>query len=96
MIWVVRSASRSPKRRQRLSKARGLQPILRAGSNTSGRKLRETTSDYDRENLHKRLAKLVGGVAVIKVGAVTEAELKEKKRVWKTPSMPRVPPWKKA
>ena len=41
--------------------------------------IEETTSDYDRENLHKRLAKLVGGVAVIKVGAVTEAELKEKK-----------------
>ena len=38
-----------------------------------------TTSDYDRENLHARLAKLVGGVAVIKVGAATEAELKEKK-----------------
>jgi chaperonin GroEL len=38
-----------------------------------------TTSDYDREHLHARLAKLVGGVAVIKVGAATEAELKEKK-----------------
>jgi chaperonin GroEL len=41
--------------------------------------LDETTSDYDREKLQERLAKLVGGVAVIKVGAVTEAELKEKK-----------------
>jgi chaperonin GroEL len=41
--------------------------------------IEETTSEYDRENLHKRLAKLVGGVAVIKVGAVTEAALKEKK-----------------
>jgi len=41
--------------------------------------IEETTSDYDRENLNKRLAKLVGGVAVIKVGAVTEAALKEKK-----------------
>ena len=39
----------------------------------------ETTSDYDREKLHERLAKLVGGVAVIKVGAATETELKEKK-----------------
>jgi chaperonin GroEL len=39
----------------------------------------ETTSDYDREKLQERLAKLVGGVAVIKVGAATEAELKEKK-----------------
>jgi chaperonin GroEL len=41
--------------------------------------IEETTSEYDRENLHARLAKLVGGVAVITVGAVTEAELKEKK-----------------
>jgi chaperonin GroEL len=39
----------------------------------------ETTSDYDREKLQERLAKLVGGVAVIKVGAATETELKEKK-----------------
>jgi chaperonin GroEL len=39
----------------------------------------ETTSDYDREKLQERLAKLVGGVAVIRVGAATEVELKEKK-----------------
>jgi chaperonin GroEL len=39
----------------------------------------DTSSDYDREKLQERLAKLVGGVAVIKVGAATEAELKEKK-----------------
>src|SRR5207245_9690002 len=39
----------------------------------------ETTSDYDREKLQERLAKLVGGVAVIKVGAATEIEMKEKK-----------------
>ena len=39
----------------------------------------ETTSDYDREKLQERLGKLVGGVAVIKVGAPTETELKEKK-----------------
>jgi chaperonin GroEL len=43
------------------------------------RQIEETTSEYDRENLHARLAKLVGGVAVITVGAVTEAALKEKK-----------------
>lgn len=41
--------------------------------------IEETTSDYDREKLQERLAKLVGGVAVINVGAATEAELKEKK-----------------
>ena len=41
--------------------------------------IEETTSDYDKEKLKERLAKLVGGVAVIKVGAATETELKEKK-----------------
>ena len=41
--------------------------------------IEETTSDYDREKLQERLAKLAGGVAVIKVGAATEMEMKEKK-----------------
>jgi chaperonin GroEL len=41
--------------------------------------IEETTSDYDREKLQERLAKLVGGVAVINVGAATESEMKEKK-----------------
>jgi chaperonin GroEL len=41
--------------------------------------IEETTSDYDREKLQERLAKLVGGVAIIKVGAATETEMKEKK-----------------
>jgi len=41
--------------------------------------IEETTSDYDREKLQERLAKLAGGVAVIRVGAATEAEMKEKK-----------------
>jgi chaperonin GroEL len=43
------------------------------------REIEETTSDYDREKLQERLAKLVGGVAVIRVGAATEVEMKEKK-----------------
>ena len=42
-------------------------------------KLEETTSDFDKEKLQERLAKLAGGVAVIKVGAATETEMKEKK-----------------
>jgi chaperonin GroEL len=41
--------------------------------------IEETTSDYDREKLQERLAKLVGGVAIIRIGAATETELKEKK-----------------
>ncbi len=43
------------------------------------RQIEDTTSDYDREKLQERLAKLVGGVAVINVGAATESEMKEKK-----------------
>ncbi len=43
------------------------------------KEIEETTSDYDREKLQERLAKLAGGVAVIKVGAATEVEMKEKK-----------------
>lgn len=55
------------------------------GSDISGRvkqirkQIEDTTSDYDREKLQERLAKLVGGVAVINVGAATETEMKEKK-----------------
>jgi chaperonin GroEL len=55
------------------------------GANIEGRvkeirgQIDKTTSDYDREKLQERLAKLVGGVAVIKVGAATETEMKEKK-----------------
>ncbi len=41
--------------------------------------IEETTSDFDREKLQERLAKLAGGVAVINVGAATETEMKEKK-----------------
>lgn len=43
------------------------------------KQIEDTTSDYDREKLQERLAKLIGGVAVIKVGAATETEMKEKK-----------------
>src|SRR3982751_757821 len=62
--------------------------IVEGGGNTDaiqGRvkqiraQVEDTTSDYDREKLQERLAKLVGGVAVIKVGAATETEMKEKK-----------------
>ena len=49
------------------------------------RQIEETTSDYDREKLQERLAKLAGGVAVINVGAVSEPEMKERKLVLKMP-----------
>jgi len=57
----------------------GKQSEIQGRVSTIRRQVEETTSDYDREKLQERLAKLVGGVAVIKVGAATETELKEKK-----------------
>ena len=53
--------------------------LIHARVNQIKAQIEETTSDYDREKLQERLAKLVGGVAVIKVGAATEVEMKEKK-----------------
>ncbi len=52
---------------------------LKARIDQIRRQIEETTSDYDREKLQERLAKLAGGVAVINVGAATESEMKEKK-----------------
>ena len=52
---------------------------VEARCETIRKQVKETTSDYDREKLQERLAKLVGGVAVINVGAATEVEMKEKK-----------------
>jgi len=57
---------------------RGDKAAIAARVTTLRRELEDTTSDYDRDKLQERLAKLVGGVAVIKVGAATEVELKEK------------------
>ena len=57
----------------------GSSDAIRARVNQIRAAIVETTSDFDREKLQERLAKLAGGVAVIKVGAATEAEMKEKK-----------------
>ena len=57
----------------------GLEEAIRGRINQIKAQIEETTSDYDREKLQERLAKLSGGVAVVKVGAATEVELKEKK-----------------
>src|SRR5687768_6231029 len=57
----------------------GKKPDIEARVKQIRAQIEETTSDYDREKLQERLAKLVGGVAVIKVGAATEVEMKEKK-----------------
>jgi chaperonin GroEL len=57
----------------------GSEKDIKARINSIRIQIEETTSDYDREKLQERLAKLSGGVAVIKVGAATETEMKEKK-----------------
>src|SRR5512145_2663587 len=57
----------------------GAKKDIEARCNQIRRAIEETTSDYDREKLQERLAKLAGGVAVINVGAATETEMKEKK-----------------
>ncbi|MBK7533857.1 MAG: chaperonin GroEL [Myxococcales bacterium] len=57
----------------------GKKDSIDARVKTIRREIEDTTSDYDREKLQERLAKLVGGVAVIRVGAATEVEMKEKK-----------------
>jgi len=58
---------------------KGEKEAIEARINQIKKEIEETTSDYDREKLQERLAKLSGGVAVIKVGAATETEMKEKK-----------------
>jgi chaperonin GroEL len=57
----------------------GASTAIKARIDLIRRQIEETTSDYDREKLQERLAKLAGGVAVINVGAATETEMKEKK-----------------
>jgi len=58
---------------------KGSKEAIQARIEQIRKKIQETTSDYDREKLQERLAKLSGGVAIIRVGAATEAEMKEKK-----------------
>ena len=71
--------SSSPRTRPPSSTVPATPTRSRAGSTRSGPRSRRRDSDYDREKLQERLAKLAGGVAVIKVGAATEVELKERK-----------------
>ncbi len=70
--WWTRTTPRSSRARARPATIEGRIKQIRA-------QIEETTSDYDREKLQERLAKLAGGVAVIKVGAATETAMKEKK-----------------
>jgi chaperonin GroEL len=70
---------RIEKEKTTIVEGRGSADAIKARVASIRRQIEETTSDYDREKLQERLAKLAGGVAVIKVGAATEVELKEKK-----------------
>jgi chaperonin GroEL len=67
------------KEKTTIVEGRGSKQAIEARINQIKKQIEETESDYDREKLQERLAKLAGGVAVIKVGAATETELKEKK-----------------
>ncbi len=70
---------RIEKEKTTIVEGRGSAEAIKARVAAIKRQIEETTSDFDREKLQERLAKLAGGVAVIKVGAATEVELKEKK-----------------
>ena len=67
----------------------GTQEVLEARKNELKAAIERCTSDFDRPKLEERLAKLSGGVAVVKVGGATEAEMKERFRWYETQSMPR-------
>jgi chaperonin GroEL len=70
---------RIEKEKTTIVEGRGAADAIKGRVQSLKRQIEETTSDFDREKLQERLAKLAGGVAVIKVGAATEVELKEKK-----------------
>ena len=74
-----RRRSRSTRTTRRSSRGPGTSAAIEGRVKQLRAQVEDTTSDYDREKLQERLAKLVGGVAVIKVGAATETEMKEKK-----------------
>ena len=70
---------RVAKEKTTIVEGKGSKKAIEGRINQIRKQIEETDSDYDREKLQERLAKLAGGVAVIKVGAATETELKEKK-----------------
>ena len=79
ICWAAHVRSRSTRRTPPSSKAQAIPPRYSARISSIKAQIEETTSDYDKEKLQERLAKLAGGVAVIKVGAATEVEMKEMK-----------------
>ena len=80
MTWALPArSSRDQGHHHHRRMAWATRPPLPTGPNSIRASISTTTSDYDREKLQERLAKLSGGVAVIKVGAQTEVAMKEKK-----------------
>ena len=77
--WVLQNAFTSPKTTPPSLMALVTRKIFKNASQQLRARIEDTTSDYDREKLQERVAKLAGGVAVIKVGAASEIEMKEKK-----------------
>ena len=77
--WARRRRVTVTKDETTIVEGRGDQKAVQGRIELIKRQIEETDSDYDREKLQERLAKLAGGVAVIQVGAATETELKEKK-----------------
>ena len=78
-IWVGPSGSWSTRTTRRSSMAAGDTDKIQGRIKEIRAAIEKSTSDYDKEKLQERLAKLAGGVAVINVGAATESEMKEKK-----------------
>ena len=79
MLGTRQADHGSRRKTRRSSTAPARRTTSRAASPRSAQQIEETTSDYDREKLQERLAKLAGGVAVIRVGGATEVEVKESK-----------------
>ena len=77
--WVRQNASKSTRKTPPSSMVPVWLPQSKHASKQVRVQMEEATSDYDKEKLQERIAKLAGGVAVIKVGAATEVEMKEKK-----------------
>ena len=79
MTWVPPSGFPSTKENTTIVDGAGAKGDIEGRIKQIRSEIEDTSSDYDREKLQERLAKLAGGVAVIKVGAPTEVEMKEKK-----------------
>ena len=77
--WAAPRRSSSPRTTPPSSAARAIPPQIKGRIEQIRVEIDKSTSDYDKEKLQERLAKLSGGVAIIRVGAATETELKEKK-----------------